>query len=88
MRSSAAGAIGALWLLIALASAYLAQADPLSTVGVRNLEVLSPERGVMLDATVWYPAGAGGTAVSLGDNAVFHGALARQGAAIAGSPCP
>ena len=42
----------------------------------------------MLDARVWYPAGAGGGAVIVGDNAVFHGAPARQDAAIAGRSLP
>ena len=43
---------------------------------------------MMLDVRIWYPAGAGGASVSVGDNAVFHGAPARQDAAIAGHSLP
>ena len=57
-------------------------------VGIRKLVVLAPERGVMLNVTAWYPARAGGTAVTVGDNAVFQGAPARQDAPIADGSYP
>jgi hypothetical protein len=57
MRPSAPGAIGAAVLLLAAAIADLANAEPLATVGVRDLAVLSSERGMMLDVEVWCPAG-------------------------------
>jgi predicted dienelactone hydrolase len=88
MRSSAPSVIGALLVLIASAIADLAHADSVAAAGVRDMTVLSSERGMMLDVRVWYPAGAGGAAVSIGDNAVFHGAPARQDAAIAGGSLP
>jgi predicted dienelactone hydrolase len=50
--------------------------------------VLAPERGMMLNVRVWYPAGTGGTAVSVGDNAVFQGTPAREDALIADGSFP
>ena len=61
-------------MLVASPLADVANADPLDTVGIRRMTVLAPERGMMLDVTVWYPAGAGGTAVSVGDNVVLTAA--------------
>jgi predicted dienelactone hydrolase len=88
MRSSAQTAVRILSLLITSAVAPVAGADPFGTVGVRSITVPAPERGMTLDVRVWYPAGAGGTAVEVGDNAVFHGAPARQDAAIADGSFP
>jgi hypothetical protein len=52
------------------------------------MAVLAPERGEMLDATVWYPAAAGARAVLVGDNSGFQGAPARQDAPVADSSFP
>jgi predicted dienelactone hydrolase len=52
-------------------------------VGVREIKVAAPERGRDLDAVVWYPAGAGGTSVLVGENPVFRGAPAAADAPIA-----
>jgi hypothetical protein len=61
-----------LLLMLAMSAiAHLANADPADMVGIRKMVVLAPERGTMLNVTAWYPAGAGGTAVTVGDNAVF-----------------
>ena len=88
MRSSAETAVGILLLLVTSAIAHAVSADTLGAVGVRSMTVLAPERGVRLDVSVWYPAGAGGTAVRVGDNAVFDGAPARQHAAVADGSFP
>jgi predicted dienelactone hydrolase len=75
-------------LLVTSTGADLTNAAPLDKVGVRSMSVLARKRGMMLDVRVWYPAGAGGTAVSVGDNAVFQGVPARQDAAIADGSFP
>ena len=78
-------------ILLALATfviAHAANADSPDTIGVRRLSVLAPERGVRLNVSVWYPAGAGGTAVTVGDNAVFQGTPARQDAPVADGSFP
>lgn len=77
-----------LFVLVTSTIAHLADAEPLDVVGIRRMTVLAPERGMVLDMTLWYPAGAGGTAVTVGDNAVFQGAPARQDAPIADDSFP
>ncbi|AWC21081.1 putative dienelactone hydrolase [Aminobacter sp. MSH1] len=59
--------------LIGFVSACLA-----SEAGVREVTVVQPGRD--LAVTVWYPAGAGGTPTTLGDNRVFMGAPAALNA--------
>ncbi|MFC0269089.1 alpha/beta hydrolase family protein [Kushneria aurantia] len=51
--------------------------------GVRTMEVPSPERGRLLDVTVWYPAAPGGSEVMLGDTPFFSGTPAQRDAPIA-----
>ena len=80
--------VGIVLLFVTSAVAHVTNADPFDTVGVRSMTVLAPERGMMLDVRVRYPAGGGGTAVSVGENAVFQGAPARQDAAIADGSFP
>ncbi len=78
-RRVAAGAILAAALLCMMAGREaLAR-----TVGVREIEVVSPERKSVLHTFVWYPAGANGRAVQIGENAVFRGTRGFQGAPIA-----
>ncbi len=77
-------------LVLPLSSAITeaGQAGAHDQVGVRRMAVLAPDRGVELEATVWYPAAAGGVATKVGDNAVFQGAAARWDAPIADGPWP
>ena len=83
MRGSTRSAICLLGALVTSAIGHLANAEASGTVGVRSMAVLAPERGVMLEVRVWYPAGAGGSPVAVGDTAVFRGMPARQDAALA-----
>ncbi|KQT65858.1 MULTISPECIES: alpha/beta hydrolase family protein [unclassified Aureimonas] len=52
-------------------------------VGVRRIEVPSPERGRPLDVTIWYPAASGGSEVVLGDTPFFTGTPAQRDAPVA-----
>jgi predicted dienelactone hydrolase len=52
------------------------------TVGVRQIAAPSEERGINLDATVWYPAQPGGESVTLGDSLFFAGTPAMRDAPI------
>jgi predicted dienelactone hydrolase len=79
---------GLLFVLAMMTIANAADADPGDIVGTRRISVVAPERGMMLTVTVWYPAEAGGTTVTVGDNAVFQGAPARQDAPIAAGSFP
>ena len=45
-------------------------------------------RGTDLDVTVWYPAGSGGTATSLGDSIFFQGTESLRDAEVAEGPFP
>jgi predicted dienelactone hydrolase len=80
--------LGMLLLLLPSAITEAGQAGPYDQVGVRRMAVLVPERGVELEATIWYPAAAGGIATKVGDNAVFQGAPARLDAPIADGSWP
>ncbi|WP_035484822.1 alpha/beta hydrolase family protein [Geminicoccus roseus] len=75
-------------LALALAAALVPVAAAADGVGMRRLTVAAPERGTMLNVTLWYPAEDGGSEVAVGENAVFQGALARQDAPIAAGPFP
>ncbi|WP_374651653.1 alpha/beta hydrolase family protein [Dongia sp.] len=57
-------------------------------VGVREMSVSAPERGRELAVTVWYPAGAGGEPVLVGNNRVFKGTPALISASIASGRFP
>jgi predicted dienelactone hydrolase len=57
-------------------------------VGVRTFAVAAPERGRDIEVTVWYPAKDGGTPVLVGDNALFKGTSAAEGAALADGRYP
>ncbi len=50
--------------------------------GVQQLTVPSEERDADLEVTIWYPASAGGEAVTLGENIFFEGTPARADAPI------
>jgi predicted dienelactone hydrolase len=57
-------------------------------VGVRMMTVTASERAQPLTVTLWYPAGAGGTAERVGENKVFEGVPARRDADIADGTFP
>ena len=57
-------------------------------IGVRDIAVSAPERASKITVTIWYPAAAEGVPVLVGDNGVFKGAFAHQGAPIAKGPFP
>jgi predicted dienelactone hydrolase len=82
------GLRGLLFGLVMMTIANPADADPRDIVGMRRISVVAPERGMTLTVTAWYPAGAGGTVVTVGDNAVFQGTPARQGAQVADGSFP
>jgi predicted dienelactone hydrolase len=53
-----------------------------AVIGVRDLAILAPERNAVLQASVWYPAEAGGTAELIGENGVFRGTKAWRNAPV------
>jgi predicted dienelactone hydrolase len=57
-------------------------------IGVRAMSVLPPEREQVLTVAIWYPAGAGGAAESVGESQVFEGIPARHNADIADGSFP
>lgn len=63
-------------------------ASRLWEIGVRTVPVVVPERGETMEATLWYPAGAGGDLTLVGDSPLFWGEAARQGAPILAGPWP
>jgi predicted dienelactone hydrolase len=71
------------WLTLALSLPVLTlPAEAADPVGVRTLSVPAPERGVNLGVTLWYPALEDGMPLLFGDNPVFRGTQARQGASL------
>lgn len=70
------------FILPAIAIAFAAHlpAQAAEQVGVREIKVPSAARGESLDVTVWYPVSAGGTGTLVGDNRLFVGAPALEGA--------
>lgn len=56
--------------------------------GVRHIAVPSKERGGDLAVTIWYPADAGGSAITLGENAFFVGTDAMHEAPISRGKYP
>lgn len=57
-------------------------------VGVQQIVVPAQERQTDLDVTIWYPALAGGEAVTLGENVFFEGTQAMRHAQVATGPFP
>lgn len=76
-------------LLIGFAAAP-AMADPADPPlpGYDRLEVRAAHRANLIPASVWYPAGARTYPVPIGDNALFQGARAFMGAAVAKGKFP
>ncbi|MEI2297145.1 alpha/beta hydrolase family protein [Ensifer sp. MJa1] len=58
---------------VALFIASLATSAQASDVGVREISIPAPKRGIDLKVTVWYPAKVGGEPVLVGDNRIFKG---------------
>jgi predicted dienelactone hydrolase len=52
-------------------------------VGFNSFKVTDVDRQRIIETFVWYPAGAGGTAFSAGDNPLFEGVPVIKGAAVA-----
>jgi predicted dienelactone hydrolase len=78
-----------LFAIVVLAAASIPDANAVDRIGVRSITIPSPERGVELNVTVWYPAAAaGGTPILVGDNAVFNGTPAHRDAPMAGGSLP
>lgn len=75
-----------LTLLAAFSS--LAHAESSPAVGVRHTTAYAAARGGDLDVTVWYPAQAGGTVVTLGDSPFFAGTSAERDAPLADGRFP
>lgn len=57
----------------------LAQQGP----GFQQRSLPAPHRARALEVLLWYPAPAGGSAVSVAENRLFYGSAARQGAPVA-----
>jgi len=57
-------------------------------VGVREISVPAPERGRNVFVTVWYPAGAGGETMLVGDSQIFKGTEAARNAPLLPGPFP
>jgi predicted dienelactone hydrolase len=68
--------------------AYAASAMADGPIGVTTIAVIAPDSGRKLTVTLWYPAQPGGTAVLVGDNAVFEGAEGLENAPIADGKFP
>ncbi len=62
----------------------LAQTHP----GFQQLRLPAPHRDRALDVLLWYPATAGGSAVSVAENRLFFGSAARQDAPVAAGRYP
>ncbi len=76
---------GAVLTALALSLPLAAAAE---IAGVSTLTAPAAERGTDLDVTVWYPAGSGGTATSLGDSIFFQGTESLRDAEVAEGPFP
>lgn len=75
------------WLSLVLALCCLpalAQQSP----GIQTLSLWAPHRDRALEVLLWYPAQPGGKAVSVGENRLFHGSPAQQGAPVAAGRYP
>jgi len=72
--------IAAVATVLILAASRLAAAE---SVGVRQIEVSTPERDTATHVSLWYPNAAGGDEVLVGENAVFRGVSAVPKAPIA-----
>jgi predicted dienelactone hydrolase len=60
---------------IAISHAYAAD-----TVGFRKIALPQSPSGRALEVAIWYPAEAGGTPISIGENAVFYGLAGSENA--------
>ncbi len=69
-----------LWVAMLGALVGCPPANASEVVGVRQIPAYSQERGIELDVTVWYPARAGGTPVTLGESVFFIGTPAMRDA--------
>ncbi|WP_018391006.1 hypothetical protein [Ancylobacter sp. FA202] len=80
--------LGLLLTAVALSATvpHLATAEEMA--GVRQIAAPSAERGVALNVTVWYPAGAGGEPVELGESPFFLGTPAQRDAPLAAGKFP
>ncbi len=74
MALSCVAAVGVWWLKYATAPAYDGH------VGMTKGAAFAPVRGEDVDFHIWYPALAGGRAISVGGNGVFFGTPAGRGA--------
>lgn len=72
--------VSALYAITILFGMMQITANAGETVGVRQIQALSKERGTPLDITIWYPAKPGGVSVTLGDTAFFSGTSSVQDA--------
>jgi predicted dienelactone hydrolase len=67
-------------LLSACILATNTPAHAADTIGLSFLSVAVPERGGVMDVTLWYPATAGGTPILIGDSPLFKGEAAQHDA--------
>lgn len=77
-----------LWVAMLGAIVGYTSASASETVGVRQIPAYSQERGIELDVTVWYPARAGGTPVTLGESVFFVGTQSMRDAPLATGKFP
>lgn len=78
-RFAHAALLSALVLLPSVASA----AEPLEIPGFDRMDVPARHRALPIAASIWYPAGRATYRAVIGENALFHGAPALVGAAVA-----
>lgn len=77
-----------LWVAMLGALVGCPPASASEVVGVRQIPAYSQERGIELDVTVWYPARAGGTPVTLGESVFFVGTPSMRDAPVATGEFP
>lgn len=77
-----------LWVAMMGAIMACTSASASEAVGVRQISTYSQERGTALDITVWYPAQAGGTPVTLGESIFFAGTPSMRDAPMAAGKFP
>jgi predicted dienelactone hydrolase len=63
--------------------AALANPAAAADVGIKTIATDAPHRGRSIETLIWYPAAAGGTEESVGDNPLFVGVPARRDAPMA-----
>ena len=62
---------------------FALQAAAAESAGFRSVTVPAAHHGREMTGVVWYPSAGGGESVSFGENAVFHGTRALDGARMA-----